>query len=199
MQPTLVGPGAKLSWALGRHDESLGTFVPLTFVGNHDVTRIASRLGDRRHLAHAVVLLLTLGGTPTVYAGDELGLEGVKEERAGGDDAVRPAFPPTPSGIAPEARPVLDLHRRLVGLRRRHPWLHEARSDVLTCTNRTLVLRQHAGPDQLLVALSLEDGEVTLPAPGAAAVVEGDAAVHDAGGPGTRVVLPPHGWAILGA
>jgi cyclomaltodextrinase / maltogenic alpha-amylase / neopullulanase len=188
----------ELSWALGRHDEFLDTFVPLTFVGNHDVTRIASRLTDRRHLAHAVVLLLTLGGTPTVYAGDELGLEGVKEDRPGGDDAVRPAFPPTPSAIPPQARPVLDLHRRLVGLRRRHPWLHEARTEVLTCTNRTLVLRQHSAADRLLVALSVEDGEVSLPVPGAAAVLEGDAVVADAGGQGARVVLPPHGWAVLG-
>src|SRR4051812_42080648 len=61
----------ELDWAMVRHNEFLDVFVPMTFIGNHDVTRIASRLQDRRHLEHALVLLLTTGGTPSVYAGDE--------------------------------------------------------------------------------------------------------------------------------
>ena len=62
----------ELSHALGRHAEMVGSFVPVTFVGNHDVTRIASRLTDPRHLLHAVVLLATLPGHPVVWSGDEL-------------------------------------------------------------------------------------------------------------------------------
>ena len=91
----------ELAHALGRHDGFLDTFVPLTFVGNHDVTRIASRLTDPRHLPHALAVLFTVGGTPSVYAGDEQAFTGVKEDRAGGDDAVRPPFPETPAGLAP--------------------------------------------------------------------------------------------------
>lgn len=190
----------ELTWTLSRHDAWLDTFAPLTFVGNHDVTRIASRLTDRRHLAHAVTLLMTLGGTPTVYAGDELGMTGVKEDRAGGDDAVRPRFPDAPDDVdalAPEGQQAYHLHRELVALRRRHPWLHRARSEVLTCTNTTLVLRQHAGEESLLVALSLEDGPTTLAVPGGAQVLAGEGALRDAG-PGAHVDLPPHGWAVLG-
>src|SRR3954447_17411473 len=56
----------ELSWALQRHDGFLDTFVPLTFVGNHDVTRIASRLSDERDLPLALAILLTVGGTPSV-------------------------------------------------------------------------------------------------------------------------------------
>ena len=82
----------ELDWALQRHNDFLATFVPLTFIGNHDVTRIASRLDHPDHLAHALVILLTVGGVPSVYAGDEFGFRGVKEERYGGDDAVRPEF-----------------------------------------------------------------------------------------------------------
>lgn len=82
----------ELDWALQRHGEFVAAFAPLTFVGNHDVTRIASRLERAEHVAHALVILLTVGGVPSVYAGDELGLRGVKEERYGGDDAVRPEF-----------------------------------------------------------------------------------------------------------
>ena len=82
----------ELDWALQRHNEFLVSFAPLTFIGNHDVTRIASQLEHPEHLAHALVILLTVGGVPSVYAGDELGFRGVKEERYGGDDAVRPEF-----------------------------------------------------------------------------------------------------------
>ena len=32
----------------------------MTFVGNHDVTRLASRLADQRHLAHALAVLFTV-------------------------------------------------------------------------------------------------------------------------------------------
>lgn len=82
----------ELDWALQRHNDFLARFAPLTFVGNHDVTRIASKLDRPEQVAHALVLLFTTGGVPSVYAGDELGYRGVKEERAGGDDAVRPEF-----------------------------------------------------------------------------------------------------------
>src|SRR4051812_9825491 len=59
----------ELAWALRRHGDFLDTFVPMTFVGNHDVTRIASALPDRRHLPHAQAVLFLVGGTPTVYYG----------------------------------------------------------------------------------------------------------------------------------
>lgn len=53
--------------------------MPQTFIGNHDVTRIASRLDNPEHVALALVLLMTTGGVPTIYAGDEFGFRGVKE------------------------------------------------------------------------------------------------------------------------
>ena len=82
----------ELDWGLQRHNEFLASFAPLTFIGNHDVTRIASQLQNPDHVAHALVIQLTVGGVPSVYAGDEFGFRGVKEERYGGDDAVRPEF-----------------------------------------------------------------------------------------------------------
>ena len=83
----------ELARALRRHRHMVRAFLPQTFVGNHDVTRLASRLDEPRHLPHALALLFTLPGDAAVYAGDEMGPEGVKEDRAGGDDAVRPALP----------------------------------------------------------------------------------------------------------
>ena len=63
----------------------------------------ASQLDDQRHLAHALAILLTVGGTPSIYAGDEQGFRGVKEHRAGGRDAVRPPSPDAPDQLAPSA------------------------------------------------------------------------------------------------
>ena len=117
----------ELAWNLGRHGELLASFTPLTFVGNHDVTRIASKLTNPTHLGHAVAVLMTVGGVPSVYAGDEQAFTGVKEEREHGDDAVRPPFPDTPTDLAPFGGPTHEVHQRLIGLRRRHPWLVHAR------------------------------------------------------------------------
>ncbi len=186
----------ELAWALQRHDGFLEHFAPLTFVGNHDVTRIASRLADERHLAHAVVLLMTLGGTPTVYAGDELGWRGVKEDRAGGDDAVRPQFPADPADAEGRGGAVHALHRELIALRRRHPWLHRASAEVLTTANPHLVYRVAGAGEALLVALNLDDAAATLEVPGGSAVEAGTGTLRDAGSH-ARVELAPHGWAVL--
>jgi alpha-glucosidase len=45
-------------------------------LGNHDISRVASRLGPAQARV-AAVLLLTLPGTPILYQGDELGLADV--------------------------------------------------------------------------------------------------------------------------
>jgi alpha-glucosidase len=49
---------------------------PTWVLGNHDRTRIASRVGAAQARV-AAVLLLTLRGTPTMYYGDELGMHDV--------------------------------------------------------------------------------------------------------------------------
>jgi alpha-glucosidase len=46
---------------------------PNWVLGNHDCTRIASRIGSRQARI-AAMLLLTLRGTPTLYYGDEIGM-----------------------------------------------------------------------------------------------------------------------------
>ncbi|MDT5289647.1 MAG: cyclomaltodextrinase / maltogenic alpha-amylase / neopullulanase, partial [Mycobacterium sp.] len=40
----------------------------MTFVGNQDVTRVARVLDDPPHVEHPLVLLLTTGGVPSIYA-----------------------------------------------------------------------------------------------------------------------------------
>lgn len=146
----------ELAWALQRHNEFLTTFVPLTFVGNHDVTRIASQLDDPRHVEHALVLLFTLGGVPSVYAGDELGYRGVKEERFGGDDEIRPEFGSPPDLLGAAVSDAFRLHQHLIGLRRRHPWLHDATTSTVTLTNTHLVYQTARDDHRLLVALNVD-------------------------------------------
>ncbi|SPM42621.1 Glycosidase, partial [Mycobacterium numidiamassiliense] len=189
----------ELDWALQRHNELLATFAPLTFIGNHDVTRIASQIERPEHLAHALVVLLTVGGVPSIYAGDELGFRGIKEERFGGDDAVRPEFGSPPVLLDEFGTEVWGLHQYLIGLRRRHPWLHGAATTSLRLNNRQYVYTSRRGDDALMVALNIDDQplKVALSEWGTAraAVLAGSSAppqdVVD------ELAVEPHGWRIL--
>jgi cyclomaltodextrinase len=182
----------ELSWALKRHGDYLESFTPYTFVGNHDVTRIASQLTDNRLLPHALAVLFTVGGTPAVYYGDEQAFRGVKEERAGGDDAVRPPFPPDPASLAPWGAEVFRLHQDLIGLRRRHPWLHEARTTARDLTNTAAVLDTTDGTQRLSTLLNLAGTTATLPG------VRGDVLLGSAELRGGTAVVPGFGWAVVG-
>ncbi|PZE23900.1 MULTISPECIES: alpha-amylase family protein [unclassified Curtobacterium] len=185
----------ELAHAIRRHDALLSTFVPSTFVGNHDVTRITSAVGPR-HLPHALAVLFTVAGVPSVYAGDEYAFRGVKEARVGGDDAVRPAFPPVPPAPAdldPEGRDAFRTHQALVAVRRRHPWLHRAHTDIVHLENTAIVLRTAIGTDAVVTALNIGDEAVSLPAAGST-TVEAGAGEVDHG----RVRLAASGWAVLG-
>jgi len=176
----------ELAWALKRHAGYLDSFVPLTFVGNHDVTRIATRLTDERLLPHALAILFTTGGTPAVYYGDEQAFHGLKEERQGGDDAVRPEFPADPTGLAPWGAATFRLHQDLIGLRRRNPWLHNARTTAKQLTNTAAVLETTDGTHRLTTALNLAEEPIPLPQ---GKVLLGRVEPNR---------LPALGWAVLG-
>lgn len=157
----------ELAWALDRHNGWLESFVPFTFVGNHDVTRLASKLTDDRHIALALVVLFTTGGTPAIYYGDEQAFRGIKEERFGGDDAIRPEFPVDgPRGLAAFGWSTYRLHQRLIALRRRNPWLHRARTEMLELTNTQLVYASVDGDQRLVVGLNLDDEPFEYPEAG---------------------------------
>ncbi|SEE65174.1 alpha-amylase family glycosyl hydrolase [Ruania alba] len=182
----------ELDHALGRHNTFLDAFVPYTFVGNHDVTRIASQVDDDRHLPHALAPLFTLGGTPSVYYGDEFGLRAVKEERFGGDDAIRPAFPGAPAEVHGADPDVLSLHQELIGLRRRHPWLHTARSRTIAVGNDSITVEVSGPEEALIVSLNIGDEEVRTAEPVPGEFLAG----RDAGLDGAELVVGAHGWAV---
>ncbi len=186
----------ELAWALDRHDTFLAEFLPLTFVGNHDVTRLASRLAEPRHLAHAVLVLLTVGGIPSIYAGDEQAFSGIKYERADGDAEIRPAFPAGPAGLAAGGWPAYRLHQDLIGLRRRHSWLARSVTEVRHLANRALAY-QAVDPDGgpgLTVLLNTAEDAVDFPLPGPPGRRLLASMPDDQGRP---YRVEPHGWAVL--
>ena len=190
----------ELDWNLRRHAEFLETFVPLTFVGNHDVTRIASTLPPEL-LPHALAILFLVGGTPSVYYGDEQAFRGIKEERVGGDDAIRPAFPTEgPAGLSPLGRPIHQLHQELIGLRRRHPWLHTARTTAVELQNTQAVWESRSveADQRLRLALNLHHVPAELPVPYAVEVLAGAATLRNGAGPDAVVSLGAYGWAVIG-
>jgi glycosidase len=116
-----------------------------TFVSNHDVPRLATRLnGDPQALRLAAMLLMTLPGTPFVYYGQELGLPngpGPQDEQKRlpmpWKDLPGVGFSAGTPWIAPQAgaaalsvltqqrnpESLLNLYRRMIRLRKSHPAL----------------------------------------------------------------------------
>ncbi len=61
-----------------------------TFVDNHDVERIYTKLKNKAHFVPVHIMLYTLPGIPSLYYGSEFGIEGKKEQFS--DDSLRPAL-----------------------------------------------------------------------------------------------------------
>jgi len=135
----------ELAWTLTRHQATHGHELAWTFISNHDVSRIASQL-DPGAARVAAGLMLTLPGMPAVYYGDEQGWTGDKQERLGGDDAIRPELPDRPAALADEPAEWYQTYQRLIGLRRTHPWLATASVEVVHQTQRSL--RYHTWSNQ---------------------------------------------------
>ena len=188
----------ELDHALGRHNSFLDGELAQTFVGNHDVTRLATQLTDDRHFGHAVAVLMCIGGVPSVYYGDEQGFRGLKENREGGDDEIRPAFPAVPGRARPRrlallppapapdrlppppplAGPRAD-RRRAPDRLRDGPARIRAPSPARACcccsTSATTRLSSRSTPTGLTVAEVPDPGDV----------------------PADPLTVPPHSWTIL--
>ena len=77
-----------------------------SFADNHDVTRIASILQDKKQLDALYAVLFCMPGIPCVYYGSEWGAQGEKHQ---GDPALRPCFEKPlekrPDGLSGQAQP----------------------------------------------------------------------------------------------
>ena len=154
----------ELEWSLKRHQEFCAHFLPQTFVGNHDVTRLATQITDERNVPLAVALLMFLPGTPSVYAGDEQGFTGEKLHAPRGDDAVRPPFPEDPSGLLPFGQHMLEVYREVIRLRRVHPWMAEAVATPTHVQGGAIAIQLDAGDaGRLTLAVNASDESLVLP------------------------------------
>ncbi|HSS10171.1 MAG TPA: alpha-amylase family glycosyl hydrolase [Acidimicrobiales bacterium] len=81
---------------------------PVWTASNHDVSRLATRWakGDGRKIRAALVLLLTLRGTPVLYQGDEIGLPDTHLAREDLLDPVGVRFWPAYAGRDPVRTPM---------------------------------------------------------------------------------------------
>lgn len=95
---------------------------PNWVLGNHDQPRIASRVG-RAQARVAAMLLLTLRGTPTLYYGDELGMENVPIPPEREQDPFGKNMPGTGQGRDPERTPMQWDTSPHAGFSTVEPWL----------------------------------------------------------------------------
>ena len=97
---------------------------PNYVLGNHDQPRLASRIGAQQARA-AGMLLLTLRGTPTLYYGDELGMEDVAIAAADVQDPAEKNEPGKGRGRDPERSPMVWVDAPNAGFTtpEAKPWL----------------------------------------------------------------------------
>jgi glycosidase len=101
----------------------------VTFLDNHDVTRIMSICkGDVQRFKMALTILLTMRGIPEIFYGTELGMTGegdhgyIRANFPGGfPHDPRNAF--TPAGRTPQENDIFTFTQKLFRIRKRHPAL----------------------------------------------------------------------------
>jgi alpha-glucosidase len=92
--------------AVNRYEKSLPSYGwPNWVLGNHDNSRIASRIGAAQARV-ASMMLLTLRGTPTMYYGDEIGMHDVPVPRERVQDPFEKNVPGMGLGRDPERTPM---------------------------------------------------------------------------------------------
>lgn len=121
----------------------------LSFVDNHDVTRIASLLNNEHHLPLIYALAYTMPGIPCVYYGSEWGTKARKEE---GDPALRACFD------APEWTDLTDFISRLSAVKKASDALNYGDFRSVVLTNKQCIFERKTAEERILVAINA-DGE----------------------------------------
>ena len=125
----------------------------MTFVDNHDVTRIASILTNKNHLPLCYGILFGMPGIPCIYYGSEWGEEGVKAPD--NDYALRPCFDtPKPNGLT-------DFISRLIEVRRTSDALCNGSYRNVVITNHQLIFERRTETERILVAINASDSDFT--------------------------------------
>ena len=121
----------------------------LSFVDNHDVTRVASILDNERHLPLIYALAFGMPGIPCVYYGSEWGARARKEE---GDPALRACFD------EPQWNTLTEFISRLAAAKKASPALNYGSFRSVLLTNRQCIFERKCDTERVLVAINA-DGE----------------------------------------
>ena len=125
----------------------------MSFVDNHDVTRIASILTNKNHLPLTYGLLLGMPGVPCIYYGSEWGEEGVKAPN--NDYALRPCFEePKPNELTEQIKQMIHVRTESNAL------CHGSYRNVIL-TNHQLIFERKTDDERILVAINASDAPFT--------------------------------------
>lgn len=124
----------------------------ISFVDNHDVTRIASNLTNKNHINLAYGILMAMPGIPCIYYGSEWGIEGRKED---GDDALRPEV------NEPLENDIFDFVSKTAKIHRENKALCYGNFEILHMTNRQIVFERAFEGERIIVLINADECEYT--------------------------------------
>ncbi len=117
----------------------------LSFVDNHDVTRVASILNNKQHLPLIYAISFGMPGIPCVYYGSEWGIEGRKED---GDPSLRPCLE------GPQWNELTDFISRLAKAKKDSKALCYGDFNKVVLTNSQCVFRRWADGECVFVCIN---------------------------------------------
>ena len=122
----------------------------LTFVDNHDVTRIASILTNESHIKLAFALAFSVPGIPCIYYGSEWGITGEKKD---GDGALRPCI-----DVMDENDLSLFISK-LANAHRNSKALCYGDYKMLVLTNKQYIFERSFEGERVIVAINADSSE----------------------------------------
>ena len=134
-----------------------------SFVDNHDVERIYTKLNNKAHYVPVHIMLYTLPGVPSLYYGSEFGIEGKKERFS--DASLRPALNYEDYKDAVETNPCTKLIAALGKIRQNTPALcYGDYKELLLQTTHFAYARTLDGKS-VIVTVNNADNEVSMDLP----------------------------------
>ncbi len=125
----------------------------MTFVDNHDVTRLASILKEKKHIPLAYGILMGMPGIPCLYYGSEWGEEGVKEPH--NDYALRPCFE------EPKPNELTEWITKLISLRQNSDALCNGTYNNIVIMNKQLIFERRTDSECIFVAINADSCDYT--------------------------------------
>lgn len=124
----------------------------LSFVDNHDVSRIASNLSNEKHLPLIYAMAFGMPGIPCVYYGSEWGAKAHKNE---GDSALRACFE------KPEFNELAEWISKLAGAKKNSKALNYGAYRSVVLTNHQCIFERACEGERVLVAINSSDQAYT--------------------------------------